>query len=104
MNSFEENYWSFPVEMVYDKIPLEKLNTEVIMNHFTKIAKIILMGVLALGITFCLQISPGQLQAAEASNTADKVQTPTYQVYVNRIANCVTVYTKDADGEYIQCR
>lgn len=68
------------------------------MNHFTKIAKIILMGVLALGITFGPQ-SAWTVQAAEAS-TQQTVQTPTYQVYVNRIANCVTVYTKDADGEY----
>ena len=68
------------------------------MNHFTKITKIILMGVLALGITFGPQ-SAWTVQAAEAS-MQQTVQTPTYQVYVNRIANCVTVYTKDADGEY----
>ena len=36
------------------------------MNHFTKIAKIILMGVLALGITFGPQ-SAWTVQAAEAS-------------------------------------
>ena len=68
------------------------------MNHFTKITKIILMGVLALGITFGPQ-SAWTVQAAEAS-MQQTVQTPTYQVYVNRIANCVTVYTKDADGDY----
>ena len=44
------------------------------MNHFTKITKIILMGVLALGITFGPQ-SAWTVQAAEASMQADSTDT-----------------------------
>ncbi len=68
------------------------------MNHFTKIGKIVMMGALALGIVLG-SCNIQTVQAAEVS-VQQTVQTPTYRVYVNRIANCVTVYTKDANGEY----
>lgn len=68
------------------------------MNYLTKITRILMMGALTLGIILSSQ-NIQTVQAAETS-TQQTAQTPTYQILVNRAANCVTVYTKDADGAY----
>ena len=54
------------------------------MNHFTKIGKIVMLGALALGIVLG-SCNIQTVQAAEVS-VQQTAQTPTYQVYVNRIA------------------
>lgn len=60
-----------------------------------KIVKTLLAGALAVGI----MLNPMLKQPVYAEEVT-QAATPTYQIYVNRAANCVTVYTKDADGEY----
>lgn len=51
---------------------------------------------LALSFTILLLMPSMKTSAAEVKNTI----TPRFQIRVNRVANCVTVYEKDAKGEY----
>lgn len=69
------------------------------MRKMMWIGRTLLLGVLTLGLVLAPQ-SGLTAKAEEAVAVVQQVQTPTYQIYVNRAANCVTVYTKDANGDY----
>ena len=67
------------------------------MIKLPKISKLVLSGILALGLT----LTPYSAQIVKAEEVQQtKIQSTPYQIYVNRAANCVTVYTKDENGQY----
>jgi hypothetical protein len=63
------------------------------MKKILKKPFILLLALFVLVTTLAIQISPLSVQAKETN-------TSTYQLWVNRAANCVTVYQKDEAGEY----
>lgn len=70
------------------------------MRKMMWIGKTLLLSVLTLGLVLAPQSGLTVKAEEVVAVTVQQVQTPTYQIYVNRAANCVTVYTKDANGAY----
>lgn len=71
------------------------------MRNIMKLGKAFLLGILALGLTTtpCMGLTVYAEEVTPVVQEAE-VQMPSYQIWVNRAANCVTVYTQDANGQY----